>query len=425
MRTIGLFSAVSIGIGGMVGGGIFAVLGEAVSLAHGATPIAFFIAGIIAMFSAYSYAKLSVSFQSRGGTVFFIDKAFGQNILSGSINFMLWLSYIVTISLYSVAFASYGVTFFDETTVLLSHTLISIAIIIPAGINIISTSFVGKSESVIVALKITLLIIIIISGSFYVDFSKLNPTNYGTPISILSAGMIIFVAYEGFELIANASQSIKNPEVNLPRAFYICVSIVIVLYILIAIVTVGTVDEKALLEAQDYALAFAAKPALGQVGFILVSIAALLSTFSAINATIFGNARLGYIIAKDGRLPTLFEYEKGNIPIVGVVLTLLCSLVLANTIDLKDIAIIASAGFLLIFFIVNLSAFKLADTIKANRFIVGFASFFSILALIILLFQTYTTNPKAIILFISFIFASFSFEIVYGKIRGHIFKRKY
>ncbi len=426
MRHIGLFAAVSIGIGGMVGGGIFAVLGEAVSLAHGATPIAFFIAGIIAILTAYSYAKLSVTFQSRGGTVAFVDQAFGHNILSGSINFMLWLSYIVTISLYAVAFSSYGITFFDTKTILLNHSLICIAIILPAVINIISASFVGKSESVIVAIKIILLILIIVSGGFYVDVSRLNPANYGSTLSIVSAGMIIFVAYEGFELIANASQSIKNPIVNLPRAFYISVSIVILLYILIAIVTVGTVDEHSLLKAQDYALALAAKPALGQIGFTLVAVAALLSTFSAINATIFGNARLGYIIAKDGELPSLFEYEKGEIPIFGVVATLLCSLILANSINLDEIAIIASAGFLLIFFIVNISAFRLREQIGANGIIVGLSSVVSFVALVVLLMQTYSTNPKAIIIFVVFIFVSFLFELLYGKIiRGHMFQRRY
>ena len=426
MRTIGLFSAVSIGIGGMVGGGIFAVLGEAVSLAHGATPIAFLVAGIIAMLTAYSYAKLSVTYQSRGGTVTFVDKAFGQNILSGSINFMVWLSYIVTISLYAVAFSSYGITFFENKTPLLEHSLICIAIIIPAIINLVSASFVGKSETVIVTIKIILLIVIIVSGIFYVDTSRLNPSDYGSSLSIISAGMIIFVAYEGFELIANASQNIKNPEKNLPRAFYISVGIVIILYILIAIVTVGTVDEKSLLVAQDYALALAAKPALGQIGFTLVAVAALLSTFSAINATIFGNARLGYIIAKDGELPTLFEYQKGEIPIFGVLITLACSLILANSIDLTQIAIIASAGFLLIFFIVNISAFILRDKIKANIIIVLLSSFLSLLALVILMLQTYNTNPQAIFIFISFIFFSYLFELIYGKIiRGHLFKRMY
>ena len=426
MKNISLLGAVSIGIGGMVGGGIFAVLGDAVSLAHGATPIAFLVAGVIAFLTAYSYAKLTITFQSRGGTVTFIDKAFGQNLLSGSVNLMLWLSYIVTISLYAVAFASYGATFFSNKTQLLNHILISIAIILPAIINIISASFVGKSESIIVAIKIILLIVVIISGVFFVDTSRLSPTNYGSSFSIISAGMIIFVAYEGFELIANASERITDPLKNIPRAFYLSVGIVIALYILISIVTVGTVDEKALLQAKDYALALAAKPALGQIGFSLVAVAALLSTFSAINATIFGNARLGYIIARDGELPTLFEYEKGKIPIMGVFLTVVCSLTLANSINLNQIAIIASAGFLLIFFIVNISALKLANKIGANKLILVTSSVLSLAALITLMTKTYNTDIKAIIIFITFMIISFLFELFYGRIiRGHLFQKRY
>ena len=152
-KKIGLLGAIAIGIGGMVGGGIFAVLGDAVSFAHGATPVAFAIAGFVALLTAYSYAKLSVTYPSEGGTVVFIDKAFGDNIFSGSVNLMLWLSYLVTISLYATAFAAYGETFFEHKTVWLHHGLITFAIVLPALINLVSAAFVGKSESVIVALK--------------------------------------------------------------------------------------------------------------------------------------------------------------------------------------------------------------------------------------------------------------------------------
>ncbi len=266
MRNIGLIGALSIGIGGMVGGGIFAVLGEAVSLAHGATAVSFLIAGIVALLTAYSYAKLSIVYQSEGGTVTFIDKAFGNNILTGSI-------------------------------------------------NLISASFVSKSESIIVAIKLTLLIVVIVAGSSYIEPQRLSIENWGgSSLSIITAGMIIFVAYEGFELIANSAEEIKNPDKNLPRAFYGSVIIVITLYILISIIIVGNVPEDALLKAKDYALAIAAKPSLGDIGFTLVASAALLSTFSAINATIYGNARLGFIIAKDGRLPKDLAKERDSIP---------------------------------------------------------------------------------------------------------------
>ena len=428
MRSIGLLGAISIGIGGMVGGGIFAVLGEAVSLAHGATAVAFGLGGLIALLTAYSYAKLSVTFQSEGGTVTFIDKAFGDNILSGSVNLMLWLSYLVTISLYATAFASYGETFFKNPSFLLHHGLITAAIIFPAIINLISASFVGKSETVIVVIKVSLLILVIVAGASFVEPERMSPQHWASPLSIVVAGMIIFVAYEGFELIANSAEDIKNPDKNLPRAFYASVTIVVALYILISIITVGCVSEDVLMNAKDYALAAAAQPSLGHTGFVLVAFAALLSTFSAINATIYGNARLGYIIAKDGKLPrTLMVQDKrSGVPFRGVLYTTLFSVLLANSIDLTEIAIIGSAGFLLIFFLVNISAFRLRKEINGCKIIVILSSALTLIALGTLLFHTYTSNPHAVIIFISFIIISVMFELIYGRyIRGELFNRKY
>jgi len=426
-RTIGLFGAIAVGIGGMVGGGIFAVLGEAVSLAHGATAIAFFFAGIVALLTSYSYAKLSVTYQNRGGTVIFIDNAFGHNLLSGTVNLMLWLSYLVTISLYAVAFASYAQTFFpDNITSLLRHFLISLAILLPVIINLISASFVSKSETLIVIIKITLLVLIIVASASYVDIERLSPAHWGSSFSIVVAGMVIFVAYEGFELIANAAEDIKKPKSNLPKAFYGSVLLVILLYVLIAVITVGTVSENQLLMAKDYALAVAAKPALGQTGFTIVTISAILATVSAINATIFGNSRLGYILAKEGELPEILEKENRDIPILGVILTASLSLIMANSINLSEIAIIGSASFLLIFFIVNMAALKLHKTIKANKTIVLIASLVSCAALLTLLVHTFTNNLIAIGIFLSFICISVLFELIYGKIvRKHIFHRPY
>jgi len=240
--------------------------------------------------------------------------------------------------------------------------------------------------------------------------------------------MIIFVAYEGFELIANSAEDIKNPDKNLPRAFYASVIIVILLYVLISIITVGCVSEDILMQAKDYALAAAAKPSLGHMGFVLVASAALLSTFSAINATIYGNARLGYIIAKDGKLPrTLMQEDKRTgVPFRGVLYTTLFSILLANSINLTEIAIIGSAGFLLIFFLVNISAYRLAQEVQASKFIVIFSSILTFIALATLLFHTYISNPHAVIIFILFIVISILFELIYGRyFRGRMFDREY
>ena len=423
-RKIGLLGAIAIGIGGMVGGGIFAVLGEAASIAHGATAMAFAIAGIVAFLTAYSYAKLSVHFQSRGGTITFIDNAFDHDLFAGSMNVMLWLSYLVTISLYAVAFGAYAGTFFpDNHTELLKHALISAAILIPGVINLVNASFVSKSETFLVIVKLLILVFVIVVGMPYVEFERLSPTHWEAPLGIVTAGMVIFVAYEGFELIANAAEDIKDPEKNLPRAFFGSVILVIALYILIAIITIGTVDEATLMKAKDYALAVAVKPALGSTGFTLVAIAALLATFSAINATIYGNSRLTFSLGIEGELPLMDKKDAIN-PVYGVVSTVVFSLLMANLIDLTEIAIIGSASFLLIFSVTNLSAIRLQKQIGGQiwMFILAFVS--SLSALVTLMVHTYSSNPNAVYIFVAFVFLSLLFELIYGQLYRKKFSTK-
>jgi len=420
-----LLGAMAIGIGGMVGGGIFAVLGEAVSQAHGATPIAFLISGIVALLTAYSYTKLSLAYPSRGGTVIFIDKVFGINLLSGGINFLLWLSYLVTIALYATAFGSYAMTFFNGRGELFKHVLVSVAILLPMAINLISSRFVSKSETVIVVIKLAILMLVIVMGASYVDLEKFSHTHYSSTFSIIAAGMVIFVAYEGFELIANTSEDINNPKKNLARAYFGSVGFVILLYILIAMITVGSVPEDELMKAKDYALAVAAQPALGHTGFTLVAVAALLATFSAINATIYGNARLSFNLIRIGELPQP-KSKYANTLKPDIVSTALLSLILANSINLTEIAIIGSASFLLVFSIVNYAAWKKASAILAAQWITLTAFLSSSFALAVLMHHTYESNTRAVIVFLVFIALSFTFEYVYGKhVRGHFLGRAY
>ncbi|MCG9627532.1 APC family permease [Vibrio mediterranei] len=415
-KQIGLLGTISIGIGGMVGGGIFAVLGEAVSLAHGATPIAFFLAGIIALLTAYSYSVLSVTYPSEGGTVVFIEKAFGRGLIPKSLNMMLWLSYLVTLSLYAVAFGSYGLTFFEsESGTWLYHGLICFAILIPVAINLLNSDIVSKSETFIVIIKLLLLGIIVITSVTYVKPAPFSAKLYGDYFSILSAGMIVFVAYEGFELIANAAAEVKEPQKTLPRAYYLSVASVLVLYVVISIITVGTLSESVINTSKDFALAEAARPALGHVGFQLVAIAALLATLSAINATLYGNARLGYLLAKEKELPTPLKKKIWTDSYLGIVIVGTLTLLLANTIDLTSISIIASAGFLLIFTTVNLAAVKLSKRTGGNKLIPFLGFLCSLAALVVLLVSTWHSSRQAVIIFFGFLLFSLFFEVSYGK----------
>ncbi|WP_272700211.1 APC family permease [Desulfovibrio sp. Fe33] len=361
-NKMGLWGAVSIGVGGMVGGGIFAVLGLSVQLAGGGTPVAFALAGLVALVTASSYARLSVRYAGAGGTVVFLDRIFGNSMHVGALNVLLWFSYVVMLALYAHAFGSYGVVFFPENTGwLVRHGLISLAIIVPAVLNLTSAKVVGKAETYVVVVKISILLFFLAVGVKGVEPARLAPDTWVPMLPLVAGGMIIFVAYEGFELIANTGAEIRDPERNLPLAFYLSVGFVILLYVAIAVVVVGNLPLDAIAGARDYALAEAARPFLGQTGFTLIAVAALLSTFSAINATLYGSSRLCYTIAKEGELPVQLERQMWGAPAEGLLVTSALALILANVGDLSFISTLGSAGFLSVFAVVNAANFKDED----------------------------------------------------------------
>lgn len=418
-EQISLKDAISIGIGGMVGGGIFAVLGLAVSLAKGGTPLAFLFAGIIALLTAYSYAKLSKKFPENGGTVKFVHQQYGNGIFAGGINNLLWISYIVMLALYASAFGSYGaellsITGTKEIDVKIFQSSI---ILIALSINYLSVRFVGEIESIAVVVKLLILVAFIVVG-FY-GFSvhpeniiQLSPQHWESPFLLLSGGMVIFVAYEGFELIANSIADLKNKEKNTEKAYFGAVGFVVVLYILISIVTVGALPFDEIASAKDYVLAKAAEPTLGQIGFTIITITALISTFSAINATVLGSGRVNYDIAKDNELPKYFSHLFWGKPI-GFLVTAVLSVALVNLFNLQSISTAGSAGFLLVFAIVNFIGYKKHKELESNKNIHLLATILCSLAFLTLIIQQFSENRIGVLTALGIIVFSFLLEFIY------------
>jgi hypothetical protein len=419
MKAIGYWSVVSIGVGGMVGGGIFAVLGLAVQMAEGGVPLAFFISGLIAMLTAYAYVRLSVTYPSQGGTVEFLNQAFGSGIVTGGLNVLLWLSYIIMLSLYAYAFGSYGKIFFPVATqAIWKHVLISAVVVFLTLLNILGAKAVGKSEVWIVGMKVTILFVFIAFGITRVKFHLLAPATWAKPISLFAGGMIIFLAYEGFELIANTAKDVKNPGRTLPKAYYSSVGFVIVLYVLVSVVTAGNLSVGQIVAAKDYALAEAAKPFLGNIGYTLIAIAALLSTGSAINATLYGAARISYIIAKDGELPTVLEHKIWNRPVEGLLITSVLTLLASNFLDLSSISLMGSAGFLIIFAFVNAANVRLHHKTKSRTWVSAMGAIACIIAFGALVWRISESMPSKLWLLGIMLVAAFSIEATYRAITG-------
>ena len=217
-RSVGLLQAVSIGIGGMVGGGIFAVLGVAATKAGGATPLAFGIGGVIAGLTTATYARLSTRYGGGGGTVDIIDRILGVGLVTGTLNIVLWAGYIATMALYASAFANYGTALVTGGSPgpVVFRLLVAVGIAVPWLINLTNASLVARAESTVVLVKLAILLVVIVAGVPSTSASSLGTSTWPGVTGMLAAAMLIFVAYEGFELIANAADDVVDPDRNLP-----------------------------------------------------------------------------------------------------------------------------------------------------------------------------------------------------------------
>ena len=421
-HQIGTFSTLSIGIGGMVGGGIFAVTGLTVQITKGAAPIAFLIAGIVALLTSYSYLKLTLCFPGQGGTVRFLVEAFGGGLVTGAANILLLLSYVVLLAVYAYAFGSYGAGLLPEPQRgYWLHILVSAVIIGLVIVNVFGARLVVRSENFFNAVKMLLLAAFVVAGLFTpMDWSRLGPQNFVTPLGLVAGAMLIFLNYEGFELIANASEDIADPKRSLPIAYIGGVLIVIVIYVLIVTVVVGHLSFTAVAKVRDFALSAAAQDFSGRAGYIAIAIAALMATSSAINATFYSTGRLAYIIAKTGQLPRGLERSVRGQHFEGTLITAALALIVANFVPLEAIATMGSAGFLLLFMAVNIANVRLAKDTGSRAWISGLAALSTLIALIVLCVEV-DENPATrnhLWILVGMILVSFGIEFAYRRITG-------
>src|SRR3982074_3246152 len=371
---IGMVAAVSIGIGGMVGAGIFSILGVVAQAAGNAMWLAFAIGGVVALLSTYSYAKLGAAFPSAGGAVHFLGKSYGDGVLAGGLNLVVWAGYIISLALYATAFGSYAATFTTAAhSPILVKSLAVGAVVLLTVVNAFGATFMGRWETFIVVVKVAILVLFAAVGLWFIRPGYLSPGLWPEEKSILFGAGGLFIGYEGFGLVTNAAGDMRDPRTMLPRALYTSVILVIVIYVAVSLTVTGTLSDFEIEQARDYALAEAARPFLGQFGFRLIAIAALFSTASAINATLFGSANCCYMIARDGELPAGLSRTEWKQATGGLLLTAALVVVVTLIFDLSGIAMMGSAAFLLIYAAVNAGHLRVLGQTGANAGTVSLA----------------------------------------------------
>jgi amino acid transporter len=418
-KPIGLIAAVSIGVGGMIGAGIFSILGVGTQIAGNAVYLAFIIAGAVALICAYSYAKLGAKFPSAGGPVEFLVRGFGSGTLSGGLNIVLWIAYIFALALFARAFASYAVTFFpDSVSTVLLYVFLNGIIVVFVLINAIGARAVGRSEILIVGIKLAILVMFIVAGSIFIQPKLLAISQWPSSNDILFAAGILFLGYEGFGLITNAAADMKEPQKMLPKAIYLSIFLVIAVYALISFTVVGNLATAQIIKAEDYALAAAAKPFLGNVGFTVMAIAALFSTASAINATLYGGANVSYVVAKHRQLPAQFNRRTWHNSREGLFITAALVLIFANFFPLAGIAMMGSAAFLIIYGSVNVAHWKLRKETGGNKYIILASTLLIAVTLVLLIYYLARNSLTTLITLIIVFGLCFLVEIVLQRVFG-------
>lgn len=352
-KSMGVIGATAIGIGGMMGAGLYTLLGLATASTGVWLPVAFIIGGFVAAFSVYSYAKLGAKFPSRGGAAQFLISCFGYGLIAGGLNVFQYFGWIIAMALYASGFAEYAcdLTGLPQNSWISKGISVGIILLVVV-INLLGAKKMASAQTVIVAAELLILLIFIFAGLTQAKVP--TPTFGNNSFGIISAAGLLYVTYEGFGVITNAAGSMSNPKKQLPKAMFLSLGIVMVVYIITSFVVIVTIGTKGAVASQGHALATAGKAVLGPIGHYGIGIAALVATASAVNSTMFGDENLGLRIAKVGEIPHRFGVMTKLGGPWGLFITALITIMFVVVFPLSAVGEMTSLAFLLVYASVNI-----------------------------------------------------------------------
>jgi amino acid transporter len=347
-KAFGLWSAIFLGIGSMVGAGIFIVIGEAGAIAGELVTLSFFIAGVIAVLCGYSLSKLAIKYPSRGGIIEYLVQSYGEGFFSGTLGVLFYVAQLVALGAVAKSFGTYAATYIPSQEAQLYTNLFALGVLaLFVFINLIGASFVAKAESIIVIIKLSALLLFTTAALFYIKPEYLSLKDTPSSINIFYSLGLTFFAFQGFSVITNSVEDMQDPKETMLKSMILAIGIVALLYISVSIAVFGNLTLPTIIQSKDYALAEAAKPAFGALGFQIIAATALFATASAINATLYAVTQISYTLAKEGHLPKNYERHIFH-NTEGLVISALLIIPMILFLNLGEIASIAAVTVLLI-----------------------------------------------------------------------------
>ena len=383
-----------IGVGAMVGAGIFSLLGAAGEVAGAAVWISFLLAGTVAGLQGYSFAKLGARYPSAGGFMEYVVRCFGNGRVTGVTTWLVFATNAIITGMVAVSFGSYAsAAVFDEESQAWTKAFAVLVILAMTGLNILGSQAVARIQTVVVIVVIGILTVFAVSTLANMDPDLLRFSDYPSLSDIVASVALTFFAFLGFGIITFTAKDLADPGRQLPRAVYLALGIATVIYVAVALGVFGTLTVHEVIDSGGTAIAVAAEPTLGRAGYWLMSVTALFATAGATNAGLYPAGGLGEEMASIGQFPPLLARRlAGRVP-TALLVTAGAAIVLAVGFDLSAIASIGSAVALVVFTLITSGHLRIRGDTGAKTWVLLVAIGATVLVLLSFVLTTLVDEP--------------------------------
>ena len=390
--TLSVRQAAFIGVGSMVGAGIFALLGAAGEVAGSAVWISFLLAGGVSVLQGYSFAKLGARYPSAGGFLEYVVRGWGDGHFTGVLAWLLLGVNAIITAMVAVSFGSYASDAVAENADWVKPFAVLILLVM-AALNILGSRAVARAQTVVVVVVVGILIVFSVATLSNLDVDLLAFSGYPSLRDIVSSVALTFFAFLGFGVITFTAKDLADPNRQLPRAIYLALGIATVVYVAVALGVFGTLTVDEVIDSGGTALAVAAEPVLGAAGYWLMTVTALFATAGATNSGLYPAAGLADEMATIGQFPPLMGRRAGGRAPMGILVTAASAIVLAISFDLSAIASIGSAVALVVFTLVTVGHLRIRHETGARAWLLVLANLTTVVVLVAFAATTLVEEP--------------------------------
>ncbi|HEU0244732.1 MAG TPA: APC family permease [Candidatus Limnocylindrales bacterium] len=407
--------AAFIGVGAMVGAGIFSLLGAAGEVAGSAVWVSFLIAGGVAALQGYSFAKFGARYPSAAGLLEYVNRGFGASHVATVTAWLVYAANIIVTAMVALSFGSYASDMFAGGSVPAVKAFAVLVVVTMTALNVGGSTFVARVQSVVVFVVVGILAVFAAVTLANANRELLASSGYPRLQDIISGVALTFFAFLGFGVVTFTAKDLADPTRQLPRAMAIAIGLATVIYVAVALGVFGTLTVSEVIAAGPTAIAVAAQPVLGQAGYWLMSVTALFATAGATNAGLYPAAGLSDELASTGQFPAAMGGRIGGRASTGLVVAAAGILLLVVAFNLSSVASIGSAVALSIFALVTIGHLRVHRETGARLSILVLALATTGTTLLVFVFTTLVNEPASIVTLVAIVLVSLGLDLAVAR----------